>query len=472
VPDVSRDVPLWIAKVRTSLENERGAGVVVAVSGGSDSVGLLRVLHRLAPEFDLHLSVAHLNHGIRAEAADADARFVAGLADAFGLPFDNGRWTPERTGHFEADARRARYTWLIDVATQRNASIVAVGHTKDDQAETILHHILRGTGLRGLAGMASRRSLAPEVALLRPLLNASRKEIRAYLDAIGQKYHEDATNNDLCRTRARIRHDLLPKLVAEYNPKVSDALLRLGNLAGRRARGIRRQTRRTLRNVGASIHPERIAFRREPLESLTLEDRAELIRRAWQIARWPEGEMTADRWLRLASVDSAFRGRFSIGNGVDAWISDDLFELAPITSPPKSARHSSTRLPIPGSVEWRHGRVVATRSLEDPHDELINSAALDALIDDHDQPYLLVDSPAAGDRFEPLGMGGQSMPLNDFFRGRHVAKEQRINTPIVRDQRGIVWVVGHRIAHRVRRTEATQSLLALRWDGDQASTRL
>ena len=153
---------------------------MVAVSGGGDSVGLLRVLHHLAPELGLRLSVAHLDHGVRGEPARADAAFVEGLARRLGLPFDLGHWRPERTGHFEADARRPGTRWLREIAAARGATAVAVGHTRDDQAETILHRIVRGTGLRGLSGMPRRRvsERDPPIALVRPLLRVSRRAVR------------------------------------------------------------------------------------------------------------------------------------------------------------------------------------------------------------------------------------------------------------------------------------------------------
>ncbi len=227
-------------RVRRWLERGLDATWVVAVSGGGDSVGLLRLLHQLAPKTGLRLSVAHLDHGARGEASRADAEFVAELAASLGLPFDLGHWRPVRAKHFESDARRARYDWLIEVARARDAGVVAVGHTSDDQAETILHRILRGTGVRGLAGIPQRRILAadPTITLARPLLSASRGEIRTYLTELGQTCREDETNSDLSHTRARIRHDLLPRLAADYNPRLSEALVRLGEHAAASLRAI------------------------------------------------------------------------------------------------------------------------------------------------------------------------------------------------------------------------------------------
>ena len=172
----------------------------------------------------------HLDHGVRGEASRADAAFVAELAAMLGLPFDQGQWRPSRSGHFESEALRARYDWLTQIARARNAAVVAVGHTRDDQAETILHRIVRGTGPRGLAGIPSRRVLAtdPRIMLVRPLLICHRQGIREYLAGLGQPCREDESNADLTRTRARIRHDLLPRLAAEYNPRLADALVRLG----------------------------------------------------------------------------------------------------------------------------------------------------------------------------------------------------------------------------------------------------
>src|SRR5271165_4768809 len=126
--------PAWLLRVRRWVQRwcatPAGTTWVVAVSGGSDSVGLLRALHKLAPELGMRLSVAHLDHGARGEAARVDAEFVQALANSLGLPLDVGHWRPTRAGHFEADARRARYSWLLQVALARGASAVAVGHSR------------------------------------------------------------------------------------------------------------------------------------------------------------------------------------------------------------------------------------------------------------------------------------------------------------------------------------------------------
>jgi tRNA(Ile)-lysidine synthase len=465
--------PSWLEQVRRRVKRWCAAGAgntwVVAVSGGSDSVGLLRALHRLAPELGLALSVAHLDHGVRGEAARADAAFVETLASSLGLPLDLGLWQPARTGHFEADARRARYEWLTQIALARGAAVVAVGHTLDDQAETILHRIVRGTGLRGLAGMPRRRWLQddPPVALVRPLLSVSRREIRNVLAALGQTYREDASNADLARTRARIRHDLLPKLITEYNPRAAEALVRLGALAAASEQDREHRLVELERLATQHADPARVVLDRQALVRVPRFLVAEVLRRVWRRAGWPEAGMSARRWRRLAASSRCPKIKsLDIGTGVT--VTSDSTTLVLARSPAALSSPSGRGIagdPIlleaPGSVAipWAEGRIDA---YIDPDEQ----TTCDETIDLHQLVFpLVVRAPVPGDRFEPLGMGGKCMPLNDFFRGRHAPRGQRSRTPLVCDQHGIVWVVGHRIADRVKVAEHTRRTLGLRWKG-------
>jgi tRNA(Ile)-lysidine synthase len=450
--------PLWLARVGKRLERLRGSGVVVAVSGGGDSVGLLRVLHALGPGCDLRLSVAHLDHGARGEESRGDARFVAELAASLGLPFDLGHWKATRSGHFEADARRARYDWLAEVAKGRGAPVVAVGQTLDDQAETILHRVLRGTGIKGLSGMPARRRLASGPTLIRPLLGVTRREIRDYLAAIGQGFREDSSNLDTSRTRARIRLELLPELEERFNPAVAEALVRLGRLASGSTRVLEKLARARARAIVLESSPLQIVLGRPALARLSPFERAEILRLAWRNAGWPEGGMDVHRWRRLANLATSGQPKMSVGAGLEAEVLPDRLILTRLTGLPETPRREPIELPVPGRVDWGNGRIVATVEDGEPRDELVD---LDCLI-----LPLVVRQAEPGDRFEPLGLEGRSQPLNDFFRGRRVERSRRGSVPIVSDAEGIVWVVGHRIAHRVRRTEATRRTLGLRFESD------
>jgi tRNA(Ile)-lysidine synthase len=445
--------PPWLARLRPGLARLRGSGVVVAVSGGGDSVGLLRALMELRAEFDLRLSVAHLDHGTRGEEGRGDARFVMDLAEALGLPIDLGHWQSTRTGHFEADARRARYEWLTGVATARNCAGVAVGQTLDDQAETILHRVIRGTGLRGLAGMPARRALAPGVILIRPLLGVTRLEVRDYLAAIGQGFREDSTNLDTSRTRARIRLELRPKLAEDFNPNVDRALVNLGRIASGANRAMEKIASARLAGLTLESRSDHITFDRPALAKLGRAGRIEILRLAWRRLGWPEQEMDAGRWRRLTDLGWS---RLSVGAGVEAEATADRLTLRRSMEPPRSIAREPVALPVPGWADWGGWRIETTLGPAGPRDESVD---LDALV-----LPLMIRQGQPGDRFEPLGLEGKSQPLNDFFRGRRVPRGDRSSVPIVCDQGGIVWVVGHRIADRARLTDATRRTLGLRFE--------
>lgn len=214
----------------------RDITVVVGVSGGPDSVALLRAMVAVRGEGEGRIVVGHFHHGLRGTAADADAEFVTSLAGQFDLQCVVGR-ADETTsitgdpGSIEEVCRNARYRFLRRTAEGEGARHIVTAHTSNDQVETILHHILRGTGLRGLGGMRRSRKVSSALSIIRPLLTTCRHNIIEYLAAIGQRYREDTSNQDVRLTRNRLRHELIPLLVEKYNPGVADALLRLSRVA-------------------------------------------------------------------------------------------------------------------------------------------------------------------------------------------------------------------------------------------------
>jgi tRNA(Ile)-lysidine synthase len=208
-----------------------GKRIGVAVSGGADSVALLRLLIELRKELGIVLSVVHFNHKLRGKASDADEKFVAKLAGQYRLPFfvdreNVGAKAKQQRANLEDTARRSRYAFFDRLAAEGQLDRVAVAHTADDQAETVLSHILRGTGIAGLGG------IHPETGIVfRPLLKVRRADLRSYLRSLNQRWREDATNRDTTRTRARIRHKLLPFLEKQFQGAVVEHLGQLSELA-------------------------------------------------------------------------------------------------------------------------------------------------------------------------------------------------------------------------------------------------
>jgi len=205
-----------------------GQKVGVAVSGGADSVCLLHVLVALAPRWNLKLEVLHLNHGLRGEESEEDARFVAAMAATLGLPVHARRVDLRQVGeNLEQAARNARREFFLSFLNQRRLDRVATGHTRSDQAETVLFRILRGSGLTGLAGVLP----VTAEGLVRPLLHVSRPEVEAWLRERGIEWRTDSTNSDPAFRRNLIRRDLLPQLTQEWNPALEDALCQMSVLA-------------------------------------------------------------------------------------------------------------------------------------------------------------------------------------------------------------------------------------------------
>jgi tRNA(Ile)-lysidine synthase len=211
-----------------------GLRLAVGVSGGADSVALLRALEARAGELGLALHAAHLHHGLRAEEADADLDFVRSLAATLGIPFHESRVNvaaeAKKAGEsVEEAARRLRYGWFRTLMAEGEVDAVATAHTRDDQAETVCQKFLRGAWTEGLSGIHPAVEF-PEGRVLRPLLAATRAQVEAYLGSIGQAWREDLSNRDVAFTRNRIRHELLPVL-EEWNPRIKEHLAQMAVLA-------------------------------------------------------------------------------------------------------------------------------------------------------------------------------------------------------------------------------------------------
>jgi len=282
--------------------------VLLAVSGGCDSVALLRAMAAIKGDGPGRLCAAHVNHLLRAEA-DADEAFVVDLCRRWGIPCEVGHAAVTQAAAdagdgIEAAARHARYRFLEDAAGRLGARFVVTAHTADDQAETILHRIIRGTGVGGLAGMARTRPLG-HAALIHPLLGIRRAELAAYLDALAQPCRQDLSNADLRFTRNRIRHQLLPWLAEQFNSGVIEALLRLGALAGETQAVVDRLATDLLERCVRTDGPSDLRIDTAELTGQPRYLVRELLIAAWRKQNWPMQSMGFAQWEQLADMIAA-----------------------------------------------------------------------------------------------------------------------------------------------------------------------
>lgn len=324
--------------LRESAWFRPGLKLGVAVSGGADSVALLKLLAELRAELGLVLSAVHFNHQLRGKASNADEKFVAALAEKLGLSQhlghgDVARHAAKEKSNLEDAARRARYSFFARLIEQGVVDRVATAHTMDDQAETVLAHALRGTGIAGLAGI---HPIAGGV--VRPVLSFRRDELRKYLRSINQVWREDATNQDTNRTRARIRKKLLPLLTREFNPSVIEHLASLAERAREQAALGESLTARVIGQVESSEGKQVRISLTEFLQPLGLEGsdacaalRGKLAQEIIARCRIRRGQISA---VHLAAIEALARGRepgkrLQLPGGVDVLCERDALVFRP-----------------------------------------------------------------------------------------------------------------------------------------------
>ncbi len=432
-----------------------GGRVVIAVSGGVDSVVLLDILCRLLPRKSL--IIAHLDHGIRGEAARADARFVKKLGDRLGIPVITGRADVPRLSrdqgiNLEEAGRRVRRRFLEQVAKEAGATRIALGHTRDDLVETVLFHLTRGAGPTGLSGI--RPVTLPYI---RPLIEATRTEILAYAHDHSLSWHEDETNKDVQFTRNLMRHRVVP-LLERVNPRVRDAIARTAEILCDEEEAVRWLLDPVWNEI--TIEGEPVTLDRTRLASLPAGVQGLILRRGIKIAR---GELTGIEKVHIDGLRRLIASSRPSGElhlpGICAYMENDRLLL--------STKRSFT--PLFSPAELKLGRtelpdlgIALTLVLEDwnnrnpPADSAIEAADADMV-----EFPLEVRTRRPGDRFQPLGMSA-GKKLKDFLIDQKVPFSARDRVPLLCDKQGIIWVVGIRLAERVKVTDRTKSALLMR----------
>lgn len=464
----------WLAQKLMATDD----GLVVGVSGGPDSMAMLHVLLAANRTLDwkLELHVAHLDHGLRGEESRADAAFVQAVADGLNLPCtveaeDVRALAESQSISLEDASRRARYAFVHRVCLNTGIRKVAVAHHADDNAETILHRVLRGTGLRGLAGIPYSRELAggSNIRLVRPLLGWTRAQIIEYLADEGIAYREDRTNADNVHTRNRIRNVLIPELERGFNPQVRDALLRLGEQADWLVEFLGETVQRTFESLIISRTDQVLTLNAEALVRKSRIVQTELIRLAYLSFRLSEQDLGFVNLVAalelVADPTSGKQVMLPKGMIVEKRYGQITFSLP--SQEPRESIAEEIAIHVPGRTVLPVRRIAiecAIRSVGSKEIACLRQSAnaMEEFVNaDAVRLPLVVRARRSGERFFPLGAPG-SKKLSDFLTDHKVTPADRKRVAVLCDHLGPIWVIGYRIDDRVKLTELTRRVLHLR----------
>ena len=486
----------------------RAEGILVAVSGGADSVSLLHVLKalRTAGTLRTNLVCAHINHRLRGKAGEADERFVVEQASEMGLPVvtravDVREHARMRKLSIETAARQLRLAALGEIAREHGCSWIAAGHQKNDNAETVVHRLRRGTGFRGLAGIRPVRPLADDLWLARPLLCVTREEIVRYLRERGLSWREDHTNIDIAYTRNYIRHRLLPLLQRESQAPLVEELADLATSAGRLYDRIQREAQEAW---AAIVQPggDEVRIEASRLASLPELVAVELIRRALVSLGCGERDLTERHYRGV--LELAEQQRTSLPGGLTArctsgrivlnregptnnsdpaggWhgqtcLAVSLGSAAPFEAAQSNKFDRGTRLwdavkspapcvlTIPGRTQFLgyeiEARILGRDEIDVTKIAGDKSPFCEYLDWDRIQPPVVVRPRRPGDRFRPLGLDAEKK-VGKFLTTAKMSRQSRGRVIVFADREQILWVCPVRIAEPVKVTDETHNVLEL-----------
>lgn len=441
---------------------QAGDRVLAACSGGADSIALLHLLTELKEAFQIQVSAAHVHHGLRGADADGDAQYVQQICAAWHIPLyqQNALVTvlaSELRISEEMAGRRVRYEFFEALAADHGFDKIATAHHRGDQAETILHRLIRGTGLKGLGGMAPMR----DRRIMRPLLEAYRWEIEDYLAYHAIASRTDHTNADLRYTRNRIRHHLIPLIERDYNPAFTDALLRLGESAREDEECLSQWAEDAYRHI-ARAQRQGCALSLEGILSFHPSIQKRLVRICLQSLDALSNMGTIHLTDILVLARQGQNGSsLDLPGGLRAAVEGDslrFYRRDPDQAADKPVFMEDKHLPVPGRIEWGTRQAITADIMPvGPHPRNPECVFIDEA---KVKGPLRVRSRRSGDVLQPLGLSG-TKKLKDLFIDRKISQSVRDNIPLVVDGDTIVWVAGVHVSDLYKVTDHTQRVIRL-----------
>lgn len=442
-----------------------GDSVLVAVSGGSDSVALIHILNTIAGEYPFQLAVAHLNHCLRAQESERDAEFVADLAGEFDLPCylekkDVAAFQRCRRLSPEEAARQVRYEFYDAVAAKNGFNKIALGHHADDNAELVLMNLLRGSGPLGLSGIAPVRNNK----IVRPLIHLKRSEILDYISEKKITFVTDSSNTDPAFRRNKIRHYLIPELKKSYNPAIVDSLNRLGEIMQAEDQWIDDAIGPVFTDCVLSRTSHRISLAIPGVNGMDLAAGRRIIRKAIFSVKQDLRRITflhVDAVLELAkkgqacsSLDLPGGVRVIKDAGVLTIKKEDRGSLAGVIDYQYTIAGEGTT-----PIQEANAAIKLVEIRTDDLPDFKDSGKLRAFFDRDCMRFpLVVRNFRPGDRFSPLGLDG-TQKLKKYFSDHKIPARLRKKCPLLLSEDKIIWVAGHRIDNSVKLGPKTRRVL-------------
>jgi tRNA(Ile)-lysidine synthase len=438
--------------------------VLIAVSGGVDSMALLDIMARLGPTMKLELAVAHFDHGLRGEESQADAAFVVEQAKLRGLKSYVGRGDVKRLSalqnlSIEESARKARYQFLTRVAKKHDYTIVLTAHNANDNAETLLINMMRGSGVSGLAAIPPLRPLTEGVIVARPLLGIERCEIEGYAEEVELQWREDSSNKSMKFTRNRVRQELLP-LLEQYNPGIVGTLNSTAEIMRGLEQYLSHAVDLAIRKVVTINTQEQVQLDLRHLKHYLPAIQSEIVQRTvsktFDIPPISYGAI--ERTLSLMWKETGSKAE--LGGGLNA-VRDRETLTVRCDPPPMIPVEKPFQ---PGATVQTDYGVLITETMERANVRFTRNSNIEFVDMEKISGDLVLRTWREGDRFRPLGLGGEKK-VSDFLVDSKVPLDRKREILVVADGDKIVWVCGMRLDDRFKVESNTRNALRLELRG-------
>lgn len=458
---------MFVGKIKKTIKKyrmlEAGDKVVVGVSGGPDSMALLYVLNHIKKDYNLTLKVAHLNHGFRGKEAEGEAQFVEKMSQKLELPFevktfDVPAYKMEHSLSSQEAARVIRYRFLEDVRKQFSASKIALGHHADDQAETMMMWLLRGTGLKGLGGMPPVR----EGGIIRPLIETTREEIEVFLRKKEIPFVMDSSNQKTQYLRNRLRHELFPLLRENYNPQLVKNLVQTASVLRTEDEYLERIAEGALKKILLSRDGESLTIDNKGLLSLPLAIQFRCLRGALEQIKGNLRKITSTHLYDMIKIvcNNMPNKVLKLPQGIVVEKSYNHLTIKPYQTSPSPFCYQFNSIPDRVIIQ-EIGKELQFKIIEG-NDRIVSRENNRIAYFDAEKVLvpITIRNPKPGDRFQPLGMKGEKK-IKDFFIDEKIPLKERKRVPLVFFGDLLGWVCGMRINHRLRVTRNTGEILKI-----------